>query len=332
VSRAYRPPGDFTFPGHKRFAFSVFDDTDVSTANSVRPVYDLLDSLGLRITKTVWPLRWSGPSDYAGSQTLEDEDLVAYVRVLAGRGFEIAFHGATMESSSREDTARALRLFQETLGFAPRAYAAHSTNRENLYWGAARFQSALVRGLYSAFSKEPPDLYQGHREDSGYFWGDLSQRYLSYVRGFTFDTVNLWRVTPHVCYRDSRTPWVRQWFITADADNVEEFVQLLSEPRQEELERDGGVCIVSTHLGKGFVRGGQVEKRVEKIFRSMAKRDGWFAPVSAILDHLSANGMVTSIGDAERRRLEWCWLLHSLRRRLKRRSYYKAELAYLGRK
>lgn len=327
---SYRPSRDFRFPGGKAFAFSVFDDTDVATVDSVRPVYDLLASLGLRTTKTVWPVCHEGASIFAGSHTLEDEEYAAFIRSLADRGFEIAFHGATMQSSPRERTLRALEFFRATLGFYPRSHAAHSTNRENLYWGAARFRSGALRRLYAVLSGEAAETYQGHVDGSPYFWGDLSLQHLRYVRGFTFDTLNLWRLTPLVCYEDPDTPWVRKWFLTADAENVEEFVRVLSDGNQERLESEGGICLLSTHFGKGFVRGGRVEDRTRRILSGMARRDGWFAPVSEILDHLDACGLVRRITAVERHSLERRWFLHTLRRRMQRRKYYKAELEYLG--
>jgi hypothetical protein len=328
--RSYRPSSDFRFPGDRTFAFSIFDDTDVATLRSVKPLYDLLGELGLRSTKSVWPLRYEGDSAFAGSHTLEDEEYASYVRELARRGFEIALHGATMESSSRDDTHRALEFFRSTLGFYPRGYASHSMNRENLYWGAARFDSRVVRRIYSLLSDEPSDWFQGHEEGSEWFWGDLSRRHLDHVRSFSFDTIDLWSVTPHVCYEDPRRPWVRRWFITADADNVEEFVRLMEEGNQARLERSGGLCLLSTHLGKGFVIDGRVESRVQRLLTQLARRNGWFAPVSEILDFLSQSGLVRPLSPDSRRRLELRWLVHATRRRIRRRPYHKAELQYLS--
>ena len=41
------------FPGVKRFAFTVFDDTDHATVRNTAPVYALLEELGIT-TKSVW--------------------------------------------------------------------------------------------------------------------------------------------------------------------------------------------------------------------------------------------------------------------------------------
>ena len=104
------PPEPERWPQGKRFAFSIIDDTDVATVANVRPIYRLLERLGLRATKTVWPVSCpEGSRHFAGSQTLDDPDYLDFVQDLQRRGFEIAFHGATMESSTRERTCRADR-------------------------------------------------------------------------------------------------------------------------------------------------------------------------------------------------------------------------------
>ena len=49
------------WPDGKLFAFSIIDDTDLSTLENVRPVYDYISELGLRTTKTVWMLPTNDP-------------------------------------------------------------------------------------------------------------------------------------------------------------------------------------------------------------------------------------------------------------------------------
>ncbi|MDB6087217.1 MAG: uncharacterized protein JWN85_1, partial [Gammaproteobacteria bacterium] len=199
------------FPGAKRFAFTVFDDTDVATVESIRPVYELLYELGFLTTKTVWPLGYDGPSAYAGSSSLEEEDYRNYLLLLQSRGFEIAFHGATMETSLRADTDRALQLFRTVFGGGPAAYAAHSRNRDNLYWGRHRFQFRLWRTLYQLLAGRRDPEYTGHVAGSDAYWLDLAPE-LRYIRNFTFDGIDLERVTPHVPYRLAAIPEVQGWF------------------------------------------------------------------------------------------------------------------------
>src|SRR5687768_16022988 len=158
------------FPGGKRFAFTVIDDTDVATVENVAPVYRLLERLGMRTTKTVWPLACpEGSRDFGSSQTLEDPDYLAFALDLQQRGFEIASHGATMESSTRERTLRALERMRSIFGTYPSVHANHANNREGLYWGSARVDDSLVRNIYRRVLGER-DTFDGHVEGSQYWW------------------------------------------------------------------------------------------------------------------------------------------------------------------
>ena len=74
------------FPGGQRFAFTVLDDTDVASVDNVAPVYRLLEDLGMRATKTVWPLACpEGSPRFDTSQTLEDEAYLAFARGAAAQ-------------------------------------------------------------------------------------------------------------------------------------------------------------------------------------------------------------------------------------------------------
>ena len=167
-----------SFPGAKQFAFSIFDDTDGATLESIRPVYELLDALGFRTTKTVWPLPYQGHSWYQGSDTLDDPEYASYARHLQERGFEIAFHGARMESSERAEIKASLEVYRHNLGRYPTAYAAHGHNCDNLYWGVDRFRSRLWRWLYSALGGRRERRPEGHRAESPFYWADLAERHL----------------------------------------------------------------------------------------------------------------------------------------------------------
>jgi hypothetical protein len=316
------------YPGGKRFAFTVFDDTDVATVDSIRPVYELLYELGFLTTKTVWPLGYDGPSAYAGSSSLEDEDYREYLQLLQSRGFEIAFHGATMETSLRSDTDRALQLFRGTFGRGPSSYAAHSRNRDNLYWGRHRFHFALWRGLYQLLAGRRDPEYAGHVAGSDVYWLDLAPE-LRYVRNFTYDGIDLNRITPHVPYKTAATAAVQGWFPSCDADNVEEFLDLLSPRNQDRLEQAGGLCILSTHFGKGFTRHGRVRDDVARTLESLSKRPGWFVPLTTLLDHLVAVRGMPCLTGPQLFRLEALWFAHMLLRRRRHRSYEATETPFL---
>jgi hypothetical protein len=168
------------------------DDTDVATVANVGPIYRLLTDIGMRTTKTVWPVDCpEGSKNFSSSSTLEDPNYLDFVLDLERAGFEIAYHGATMESSSRERTAHAIARFLSLFRTPPRVYANHAYNRENLYWGADRIDIPLLRYLYRRLTGESPNQYQGHRPGSSWWWGDIASAHLCYIRNLTFDEIDL---------------------------------------------------------------------------------------------------------------------------------------------
>jgi len=308
-------------PEGKRFAFTIMDDTDVGTAANLAPVYRLLSDLGLRTTKTVWTVGCpEGSPDFGESETLEDPGYLEFVKGLRRQGFEIAYHGPTMESSNRERIERGWARYCEWFGGPPRVYANHAYNRENLYWGAERLDSRILRALYSRSPGKPQDFYQGHRPGSESWWGDLAGE-IEYVRNLTFSEVNLLRVNPSMPYHDSSRSLVRWWFSASDAEGVREFNALLSPAAQDRLEAEGGVCIVATHLGKGFASGGEVHPVTRALLTRLAGKAGWFVPVGELLDRLRAlRGDASGLPASEWRRMQWRWAWDLVRRRLGRRS------------
>jgi hypothetical protein len=301
------------FPSGKRFAFSILDDTDDSTLDNVKPAYDALKELGFRITKTVWPLDCpEGSRLFFAGETLQNKHYLDFVHRLVEDGFELAFHGATMESSHRERTIRALELLRQEFGNYPRLFCNHGQNRENLYWGHKRFQTIAFRRLSRLTRKERIHYYSGETESSEFFWGDLCKKHITYVRNFTFNKVNILAVNPDMPYRIPSTKYVNYWFSTADAPDVHAFNRLLRYDRIDQLERDGGICIVSTHLGKGFVRNGKLNSDADGIFRYLAGKSGWFIPVSDLLDYLLKCHKGDELGQGQRIQLECRFLIDKL--------------------
>lgn len=317
------------YPNGKKFAFSIFDDTDVATLDSIRPLYDYLYELNILTTKTVWSLDYDDHSHYKGSHALQNAAYAEYMVELQRRGFEIGFHGATMESATRPDIERALEKYIDVIGSAPEIYAAHSHNRDNLYWGASRFSSRLLRQLYIKLSGEKADHFQGHDSESPYFWGDLAKQHLKYMRSFTFSDINLLNLKRPLVYQRDDTPWINRWFLSCDADNVEEFNALLHPKNQERLEAQGGICIISTHLGKGFVDKGEVHPTTKTLLKALSERGGWFVPVSELLDFYADHIGAPTLNNLQKFMLEAHWFVDSLRRRFDRKSYNQTEDQYL---
>ncbi len=308
------------FPRGAQFAFTVMDDTDVATVENVRPMYRLLESLGMRTTKTVWPLRCDeGSRNFSLSETMDDAHYRDFVVDLRARGFEIAFHGATMETSRRERTARALERFRSVFGAPPKVHANHAFNRDNLYWGVARVDQPALRVLYRMAFSQPRGFYQGHCPGSPYWWGDLCAEQIEYVRNLTFSEINLLSVNPSMPYRDPDRPYVRWWFSAADAENADEFNHLLRPENQQRLEAEGGVSIIATHFGKGFAHVGTPHPETRRLLELLAARNGWFPPVGQLLDWLRGQHQSDALPPREWRRMQWRWARDLLARRIAER-------------
>lgn len=302
------PERALRFPDGKRFAFTIVDDTDMATLARNRPVYEVLERYGLRTTKTVWVL---GPTETAhpanAGDSLADPAYRDFILSLRDRGFEIGLHGVRGGSSDRGDIETGLGRFRAVIGDWPRLHVNHSRNRDNLYWGADRWSFAPLRWAYRLLRD---DRFSGEDPESPHFWGDLAQRHLRYVNQFTYEDINLLNVTPSFPYRLPDRPYVPFWFPTSNGDNLDRFEELLSPANLDRLEREGGVCIVYTHLGAGSFNDGEgADPRFEARIRDLAARPGWFVPASTLLDWLAAQpGWRADPGWRERIRIEFLFL------------------------
>lgn len=303
-------------PTGKRFAFSVLDDTDDSTRENVEPLYAMLREYGFRTTKTAWPLDCpEGSRNFFAAETLQDKDYLRFVHDLVDEGFELAFHGATMESSSRERTLEGLEFLRSEFGRYPRIFCNHGQNRENLYWGPRRFHTPPVRALSRVLTREQGGSYEGDQEGSRFFWGDICREVIKYVRNLTFERLNMLEVDPDMPYHVASAPYVRYWFSTTDAPDVDAFNRVLSRRRIDQLAADGGVCIVSTHFGKGFVKDGRVNPATASLLRHLADKAGWFVPVSQVLDRLLEAGRGQTLTRGKVLRMELRFVADRIRRR-----------------
>jgi len=149
------------FPDNRRFAFSIFDDTDLSTVENFGPIYRLLDEIGIRTTKSVWPLASAEVARFGGS-SLQDSEYLTFVLGLKEAGFEIALHNVRNTCSTRGEIETGLEMFRRLIGSYPRIHANHSHNRENIYWGPARFSS--IGPLYREMTMLRRPSFEGHQE------------------------------------------------------------------------------------------------------------------------------------------------------------------------
>src|SRR5262249_9797816 len=130
------------------------------------------------------------------------------------------------------------------------------------------------------------EAFQGHVPVSKYFWGDLCRSHIRFVRNFVFDEVNLERINPTLPYHDHRKPFVNYWFSSSEGGDVEKFRKTLGESNQDRLAEESGICIMYTHFASGFVSEGNVDPVFKRLMRRLAAFNGWFVPVSELLEFL----------------------------------------------
>ncbi|MGH7657239.1 MAG: hypothetical protein ACREL6_03325, partial [Gemmatimonadales bacterium] len=129
---------------------------------------------------------------------------------------------------------------------------------------------------------------------------------------------NLLRINPSMPYRDPRRPLIPWWFSGSDAEGAPEFNALLSPENQDRLEEEGGICIVATHLGKGFAGPEGVHPVTRDRLGLLARRDGWFPTVGELLDWLRERRTGELLPRGEWWRMQCRWALDLARRKLNR--------------
>ena len=273
------------WPEGRKFAFSIVDDTDYSTVSNISPIYAVLKDAGIRSTKTVWvrPIR-----DQFTGQTLQDEEYLTFVKELMLAGFEIGLHGIGSGSFTSAEIKDGYEEFNQLLGMHPKMHINHSRNPDNMYWGNRRFTFPLSSIL--ALSKRRRTLYQGEKENSPYFWGNICKQFIKYQRNHVFNGINTLKYDPQMPTRSKfKDKYSNYWFSSSDGHTLEEFNALINKKNIDQLEREGGCCIVYTHFATGFVDSdGNVNPSFKESMQYLSEKGGWYVPVGTILDHLLA--------------------------------------------
>jgi len=305
--------GRIVWPGGKDFAFTVFDDTDLATIANVKPVYDLLAEQGILTTKSVWPLRDARDDRRSEGMDCEDPEYLEWVLGLKASGFEIGLHTVASGGSRRDRTIEGIERFRSLFGTEPITYSTHLSNPEGIYFGPARL-SGLRRAFYELYARKHHRMrFRGHIEDDEFFWGDICRSRGKYFRNFVFADINTLRQCPEMPYHDPSKPYVNYWFASSEGQTVDSFVSTICEANQDRLAEAGGACIMYTHFAVGFYRNNQLNRRFEQLIRRLARMNGWFVPVRTLLNFLLETKGPHELSPAERRRLEWRWLLHKTR-------------------
>jgi hypothetical protein len=300
-----------SWPGSKRFAFTIFDDPDGQSLEVSRMVYGFLNDLGFRTTIAVWPL---GPrrEPNSGGETCANPQYLEHLRQMEAAGFEIAWHNATLHTSTREETLEGLERFRHNFGHDPASMANHY-NGEAIYWGPERL-SGTRRSVYRLITRgRTVPRHFGHVEGHQFFWGDLCLDRIQYCRNFIFSDVNTLRMCPWMPYHDPERPWVNRWFAGTEGAQGPAFLRAIDEAKQDRLEAEGGACILYTHFGHGFVeQNHKLNPDFVRLMQRLNRKNGWFVPTRVVLDHLAAERGVFCMNDRVRSSIEWRWLAEKI--------------------
>jgi len=295
-------------PDNKKFAFTIIDDTDDSFLENTKPIYDLLYSHGIFITKTVWVYP---PRDKESKgHSLQHKGYREFIVDLKNKGFEIGLHNIGSGEYFREEIVRGLEEYKEYLGEYPKIHINHAYNPDSIYGGYKRFGflfSYLLKKLYPIYAGN----YQGEVHGSPHFWGDLHKKHIKYNRNYETDRMNTIKFNPYMPYSDKgKQACSNYWFSSTFSPNQQMFNRIVTRESIDELEAEGGICILNTHLGY-YMRNGKIDKGfVEKIKYLSQKNSGWYVPVSTVLDYLMENRAGnTAISGMARFRLEFLYLL-----------------------
>jgi hypothetical protein len=294
------------YPFGKRFAVTFVDDTDHATRANIAPAYACLREHGLRITKTVWPLRPAAPSGgYRGfpqdGETLQDGPYREFCQALHADGFELAMHGASAGDNTRDRTIAAYRLFEEVFGHPPATNVMHARNRENIYWGRHAVPQWL---LAAAVGRMEPLDFAGHQPESEFYWGDVCREKTRYVRQFEALHADTLRFDPATPYHDPRKPDVNWWF-SATYGAGTRLLRLMTARTLDALARRRGASILHLYmyhysLARGDGRWGVHPGFRAAVERMAAREDGWYVPVATLLDRIRAvRGVDIRTGDGE---------------------------------
>ncbi len=311
---------EVSWPEGRKFAFTVVDDTDWSTVGNTRPVYDLLASLGMRTTKSVWIF---DGDDSAGSQgqTCEDADYLRWIECLLQRGFEISMHNAAPVSSTRDRIRAALDRFRELFGSGTLIHCNHRACADNLYWGDQRL-SGLRRCIYNKLTRgRRRGRFRGHLEDDAHFWGDLCRGRVSYVRNFVFEEIDTLAACPEMPYFDPAKPFVNAWFASSEGGSLGRFLRTYSYENIERLVSGGGLSMACVHFGSNFVRDGEVDPEFRRRLEFLGRHNGWFVPASTILEFLRRGRQRKELAVSAPRlgQLEAAWLAGKVAQGFRRR-------------
>ena len=300
------------WPDGKDFAFTMFEDPDSQTLEQSREAYSFLSDGGFRTTPGVWVLEPGEARRNSRGETCANPEYRAWMQELQRRGFEIGLHSVAPASLTRDEIRVGLDKFREYFGDDPTTMANHY-NADAVYWGPARL-SGTNRTVYNvATLGRASGKFFGEKEGHPSFWGDLCQQHVRYCRNFVFRELNTLKACPMMPYSDADRPFVNYWYASAEASNLQRFLQTVTDEAVDRLEEEGGAAIIYTHFGHGYFESDALDARFKRVMTRVAQKNGWFVPVGELLRYLETHGAGKQIARDVRSAMERRWLWAKLR-------------------
>ena len=269
------------------------DDTDNSTLQSTRVVYEYCLERGIKPTRFVWthkPTEQCGvlnPEDPITGITFEDQAYCEYCRDLQSRGATFGFHGASAGNNTREQTLSGIERFECVMGYAPQLFISHMRNAENIYWGADRYANPVLRSVARMLVIRA--TYHGNDENSPYFWADICRERIRYIRLYRTRSLNVLKKNPGMPFHDTRFPAVRYWYSASGQDI--DLLNRLTPARLNRISEEDGLILHYAHSAQ-FVDDPNAEypNLLEPACRGFdligSRDDVWCAGVNEVLDRL----------------------------------------------
>lgn len=254
VQTPARDSAFYPFPADRACVVAITDDTDGFQFATAGPVYALLDSLGLRVTKTVWAFDHETGDPSNVGLSLDDPEYRSWIGGESDAGHDIALHSPSCGDDNRAAILSAHERLLNVLGRRPRIGTFHGSDREALYWGSGGIPNPVVGRIYAAV--RGGSAFEGHVPGSEFYWLDHARDLVRYVRTYTIDGVNTLALNPSMPFEDDLTPLAPLWFASSNGRLGDRFVALLSQENVERLKRQRGAAIVSTRFASDFTRSG----------------------------------------------------------------------------
>ena len=131
----------------------ITNDPDHGKLDDYKKVFSLLDRLNIKITTSVFCKIENDHSDLSRhcykneTHSLEDPAYKEFMQELYEDGHEIAFHGYSQISNTRERFLEGLEIFKSTFGDYPYTYIEHGGNPKKHSIGMCKKETLAIEGL-----------------------------------------------------------------------------------------------------------------------------------------------------------------------------------------